>query len=39
MFILSSWLSITEEQVESLGNEELVLVASRFTRFHNNHQN
>jgi hypothetical protein len=36
MFALSSLLSITEEQVESLGDEELALVASRFTRFHNN---
>jgi hypothetical protein len=37
MFALSSLLSITEEQVESLGDEELALVASRFMRFHNNH--
>jgi hypothetical protein len=36
MFALSSLLSITEEQVESLGDEDLALVASRFTRFHNN---
>lgn len=36
MFALSSLLSITEEQVESLGDEGLALVASRFTRFHNN---
>jgi ferredoxin len=36
MFALSSLLSITEEQVESLGDEELALVASRFTWFHNN---
>jgi hypothetical protein len=36
MFALSSLLSITEEQVESLGDEELALVASQFTRFHNN---
>jgi len=35
MFALSSLLSITEEQVESLGDEELALVASRFTQFHN----
>jgi hypothetical protein len=33
---LSSLSSIIEEQVESLGDEELVLVASWFTRFHNN---
>jgi hypothetical protein len=36
MFDLSSLLTITEEQVESLGDEELALMASRFTRFHNN---
>jgi hypothetical protein len=36
MFALSSLLSIIEEQVESLGDEELALVASRFTRFHKN---
>eukprot|EP00267_Zea_mays_P054411 XP_020407646.1 uncharacterized protein LOC109945719 [Zea mays] len=30
IFALSSLLSITEEQVESLGDEELALVASRF---------
>jgi hypothetical protein len=36
MFALSSLLSITEERVESLGDEELALVASRFMRFHNN---
>jgi hypothetical protein len=36
MFALSSLLSITEEQVEILRDEELALVASRFTRFHNN---
>jgi hypothetical protein len=36
MFALSSLLSITEEQMEILGDEELALVASRFTWFHNN---
>jgi hypothetical protein len=36
MFALSSLLSIIEEQVESLGDEELAIVASRFTWFHNN---
>jgi hypothetical protein len=36
IFALSSLLSITEEQVESLGDEELALVASRFMWFHNN---
>jgi hypothetical protein len=37
MFVLSSLLIIIEEQVESLGDEELALVANRFTWFHNNH--
>jgi hypothetical protein len=37
MVALSSLLTIIEEQVESLGDEELTLVTSRFTRFHNNH--
>jgi hypothetical protein len=36
LFALSSLLSITEEQVESHGDEELALVASQFMRFHNN---
>jgi hypothetical protein len=36
LFALSSLLTIIEEQVESLGDEELALVASRFTWFHNN---
>jgi hypothetical protein len=35
LFALSSLLSIIEEQVESLGDEELALMASRFT-LHNN---
>jgi hypothetical protein len=35
MFALFSLLSITKEQV-GLGDEELALVASQFTRFHNN---
>jgi hypothetical protein len=39
MFSLSSLLTIIEEQVESLGDEELALVASRFTQFHNNRLN
>jgi hypothetical protein len=39
MFALSSLLFITEEQVESLEDEEMALVASRFTWFHNNCQN
>jgi hypothetical protein len=37
MFALFSLLTITKEQVESLGDEELVLLASRFTRFHTKH--
>jgi hypothetical protein len=37
MFALSSLLSITKEHVESLRDEDLSLVASRFTWFHNNH--
>jgi hypothetical protein len=36
MFSLSSLLSITEEQVDTLGDEELALVTSRFMWFHNN---
>jgi hypothetical protein len=37
MFAISSLLSIMEELVESLGDEELALLASWFTRFHNKH--
>jgi hypothetical protein len=37
MFALSSLLTITEEQVETLGDEDLALAASPFMRFHNNH--
>ena len=33
MFALSSLLSIIEEQVESLGDKELALMANRFTQF------
>jgi hypothetical protein len=36
MFAISSLLTITEEQVESLEDQELSLVTSPFTRFHNN---
>jgi hypothetical protein len=36
MFALSFLLTITEEQVKSLGDEKLALVASWFTWFHNN---
>jgi hypothetical protein len=39
MFALSSLLSIKEEHVESLGNDELTLVASQFMWFHNNYLN
>jgi hypothetical protein len=35
----SSLLTITNEQVESSRDEELELVASQFTWFHNNYQN
>jgi hypothetical protein len=37
MFALSSLLIITGEQLESLSNEKLALLTSRFTWFHNNH--
>jgi hypothetical protein len=30
---------VTEEQMESLGDDELALIISRFSRFHNNHLN
>jgi hypothetical protein len=36
LFALSSLLSVTEEQVERLEDEELALVTSWFTRFRNN---
>jgi hypothetical protein len=36
IFSFSSLLTLIEEQVESLGDEELALVASRFMWFHNN---
>jgi hypothetical protein len=39
MFALSSLLTITEEMVESLRDEELALVDNLFMRFHNNRQN
>jgi hypothetical protein len=38
IFTLSFLLTIIEEQVESLVDKEMALVASQFTRFHNNHQ-
>jgi hypothetical protein len=36
MFAFSYLLTITEEQVEILGDEELALIANRFKQFHNN---
>jgi hypothetical protein len=39
MLSLSSLLTITKEQVESLRDKELTLVISQFTRFHDNRQN
>jgi hypothetical protein len=39
MFALFCLLTITKEQVESLGDEELASVANRFMWFHNNRQN
>jgi hypothetical protein len=39
MFALSSLFIIIEEQLESLGDEELALVANRFMRINNNRQN
>jgi hypothetical protein len=38
-FVLSSLVYVTEEQLESLGDDELALVISRFSRFHNNRLN
>jgi hypothetical protein len=38
-FALSFLVSISEEQLEALGDDELALVISRFSRFHNNHLN
>jgi hypothetical protein len=38
-FVMSSLVSITEEQLEALGDDELALVISRFSRFHNNRLN
>ena len=36
LFALSSLVSVTEEQLEVLGDDELALVISQFSRFHNN---
>jgi hypothetical protein len=38
-FALSSLVSVTEEQLESLGDDKLALIISRFSRFHNNRSN
>ena len=38
-FALSSLVSVTEEQLEVLGDDELALVISRFSWFHNNRLN
>ena len=35
-FVLSSLVSITEEQVDALGDEDLALIMKKFTRFYNN---
>jgi hypothetical protein len=39
LFVLFSLLSITEEHMEVLGDYELALVISRFSRYHNNRLN
>ena len=38
-FALSSLVSVTEEQMETLGDNELALVINRFSWFHNNRMN
>ena len=38
-FALSSLVSVTEEQMEALGDDELALVINRFSRFHINRMN
>jgi hypothetical protein len=38
-FALSSLVSVIEEQLEALGDNELALVISRFSWFHNNRLN
>jgi hypothetical protein len=38
-FALSSLVSVTEEQLESLGDDELALIINRFSRFLNNRLN
>ena len=39
LFALSCLVSIIEEQLEALGDDELALVISQFSRFHNNRLN
>jgi hypothetical protein len=36
LFALSSLVYVIEKQLEALGDDELALVISRFSRFHNN---
>ncbi|XP_021320538.1 uncharacterized protein LOC110436975 [Sorghum bicolor] len=38
-FALSSLVSVSEEQLETLGDDELALIISQFSRFHNNRLN
>src|SRR6266498_793080 len=38
VFSLSSLLSVSEEQVDELGDEELGLITKRFVRFNDNHR-
>ena len=38
-FALSSLVSVIEEQVEALGDDELALIISRFSWLHNNRLN
>jgi len=39
LFALSSLVSVSEEQLEVRGDDELALVINRFSRFHNNRMN
>jgi hypothetical protein len=39
LFALSSLVSVTEEQLEALRDDELALIISRFSQFHNNRLN
>ena len=38
-FALSSLVSVTDEQLEVLGDDELALIISKFSCFHNNRLN